>query len=208
MVSSTMLDYIHRRLCTIKDSEAKFGGLNMILRPIRGYYAFENPYLWSSFQPFFLEENVRQSVNFELANLLNRARVGALTKNNITVLNSRVLSVPEMELENIIHIYPKVKQVTKHNCLIQSRLKYKTSKILAKHYFSQHDLNPKSVVNDSMIPNDDRNAGGLLNRLEISVGTRVMLIRNIHASHGLVNGVMGFVASVDFNDSNDVTLIY
>ncbi|KAJ8307575.1 hypothetical protein KUTeg_014870 [Tegillarca granosa] len=42
--------------------------------------------------------------------LLNRARVGELTAQNISVLSSRVQQVPESELEQTLHIFPKLKQ--------------------------------------------------------------------------------------------------
>lgn len=61
MVSSVMLEHIHKRLCAIKDNDKYFGGLNIIavgdffqLRPVRGHYTFQNKQLWSNlFKPFF-----------------------------------------------------------------------------------------------------------------------------------------------------------
>ena len=47
------------------------------------------------------------------------------------------------------------------------------------------------------ISKDDRVAGGLPSSLTVSKGTRIMLIRNISTSHGLVNGAMGYVVYFD-----------
>lgn len=99
MVSSVMLHHIHLRLCAIKGNNDKFGGLNVItigdffqLRPVRGNYVFTDFDLWKSiFKPFFLTQNVRQTNNHTYSDLLSRARVGALTKHDIMVLNSRVI---------------------------------------------------------------------------------------------------------------------
>jgi ATP-dependent exoDNAse (exonuclease V) alpha subunit len=52
-----------------------------------------------------------------------------------------------------------------------------------------------------MLPSNDRDAGGLRSTLLLSVGSPVMLIRNIYAQHGLVNGVLGVVES--FQCSHD-----
>lgn len=132
------------------------------LRPVKGFYAFEHKFLWSEFKPFFLHQNVRQSENNTFAELLNRVRVGLLTNENIKLLNTRVKSVENEELSNIIHLYPTLKQVKRHNDKIQSLLTgCSTEEVVAKHCFSSYDINPNDNVDDELIPEDDRNACGL-----------------------------------------------
>jgi len=117
MVSSVMLHHIHLRLCAIKGNNDKFGGLNVItigdffqLRPVRGNYVFTDFDLWKFiFKPFFLTQNVRQTNNHTYSDLLSRARVGALTKHDIMVLNSRVIPVPKEDIADILHLYPTKK---------------------------------------------------------------------------------------------------
>lgn len=201
MVSATMLEFIHKRLCTIKANTNLFGGLNIItvgdffqLKPVSGSYAFEHPFLWNFFKPFFLEENVRQSSDSTYADLLNRTRVGLLSNKDIAILNNRVKAVKREQLAVTVHLFPTLKQVKKHNEEMQKLITEKEVKIIeAQHYFSQYDINPKDVVDDDLIPEDDRDAGGLANTLKISEGTRIMLIRNIFTSKGLVNGAIGYV---------------
>lgn len=70
-----------------------------------------------------------------------------------------------------------------------------TYSLTAEHYFSTADINPGQNVPNHLIPTDERDAGGLLQTLQISVNARIMLIRNINTKDGLVNGAMGTVSS-------------
>lgn len=58
----------------------------------------------------------------------------------------------------------------------------------ADHMFSQYDLCPGADV---------KYAGGLPIELQVSVGTRVMLLRNLVTREGLVNGAMGVVTYIE-----------
>ena len=119
MVSAKYLRYIHKRLCSITSNDDYFGGLNMILvgdffqlRPCKGFYAFEEKTLWKLFQPFFLETNMRQKDDLTFTNLLNRARVGLLTKEDERLLKIRLIKgVEDEKFSNAVHIYPTRKKV-------------------------------------------------------------------------------------------------
>ena len=85
-----------------------------------------------------------------------------------------------------------------------------TYSIEARHNFSQSDFgNKEDEITDDLIPEDDRDAGGLPRILTISKGTRIMLIRNIFTKEGLVNGAMGFVEDVSLNkETNEPNVVY
>lgn len=218
MVSDRMLTFISRRLSEISGNTCPFGHFNIItvgdffqLRPVKGTYAFNNQLLWDLFTPIFLRENVRQSGNTRYVELLNRARVGLLTPDDIQCLKTR-LKVIEHEscLKTFsLHIYPTREAVKNHNTFCESFLAGHKVVVHAEHFFSQKDREPGAVAGENFIPNDDRDAGNIPAELCISIGSRVMLIRNVDASIGLVNGAVGLVSSlVRDSTTNLVSSIY
>ena len=86
----------------------------------------------------------------------------------------------------------------KYNDKCQSNFSCVSDTLEAVHYYSSDDVSPGADVNIDHIPEDDRLAGGLPNFLNLSAGSRVMLIRNIMTDFGLVNGAMGTVVSLHF----------
>jgi hypothetical protein len=217
MVSAKTFEYIHRRLTSIKDNDKPFGNLNVIvigdflqLRPVKGKYAFENAILWSNFKPFILEENVRQSKDVTYASILNRARVGLLNEDDLKILQSRLIKPPQKDISSLLHLFPTLKEVQEHNNKMQLLLSQECIEVKAKHYFSQDDIEKKRPLSSDDIPADDRNAGGLPCHIQISIGTRVMLIKNIYTSKGLVNGALGYVESIEMHREKtaEVNLIY
>ena len=173
------------------------------LRPVRGDYAFENRLLWDLFQPVFLRENVRQNGDLSYVQLLNRARVGMLTPNNIKILKSRLHAEQSCQCsDKSLCIYPKRCDVINYNKACQQKLKSQLFSIEAQHYFSSTDSPPE------YIKEDDRDAGNIPNILELSVGSRVMLLRNLDISQGLVNSAVGVVHDVDVSSSAKVERIY
>lgn len=215
MVSSRLLSYVDRRLREIKDNNEPFGGLNMIvigdffqLRPVRGHYAFAIELLWPPFTPFFLDTNVRQSGNASYSALLNRARVGLLTDADISQLPTRLIHPLPFASSSAIHLFPKNKELHLHNDAMQSTLPDCLYEIPAFHYFGHDDLNRNAPVPEDLIPSDDRNAGGYPRMLKLSVGTRIMLLKNIHTKSGLVNGAMGFVSAIECDLQNLTRVLY
>ena len=194
MVCCKYFHYIHQRLCSIADNYELFGNFNIILfgdffqlRPVRGRYVFTDNILWPQFDSFILQTNKRQQGDNRFIHLLNRMPVGNPSAKNVTLLSSRLVSYPCESLNHLLHIFPTNKQVKVHNTYMQTFLGGDLHIFVAEHVFSQFDIQSSVEVPGTLIPEDDKYAGGLPCELQISIGTRVMLLRNLVTRKGLVN---------------------
>lgn len=104
-------------------------------------------------------------------------------------------------IRHLLHIFPTNKQVIEHNKYLQSLLNSRVHTFMSDHVFSNYDVHPGLDVPPELIPNDDRHAGGLPQELQVSVGTRVMLLRNLVTNEGLVNGAMGIVTHIELQEN-------
>ena len=208
MVSPVTLNFVHRRLCAIADSSEPFGGYNVMvfgdffqLRPVRGHYLFTDTVLWPLFKPSVLQINQRQKGHDKFVALLNRIRIGHVTAEDMAILSSRLVNKHKnIDMSTILHIFPTLKQSHVHNNKMQQLLNPNFHCHEASHVYSKYDMEAGYNVASEYIPDDDRHAGGLPSSLQISLGTRVMLLRNLLTEEGLVNGAMGVVVHMDIVD--------
>ena len=215
MVSKKCFHYIHQRLCSIANNDQPFGNYNVILfgdfyqlRPVRGRYVFTDNILWPLFTPYVLSTNKRQQGNNRFISLLNRVRLGDPSAATVTIFQSKLIPYPCSSKDHLLHIFPKNKQVHAHNRYMQRQLPSQLHTFNADHMFSQYDLHPGADVPSGLKPVDDKYAGGLPVELQLSVGTRVMLLRNLVTREGLVNGAMGVVTHIELGQNGTETQIY
>ena len=165
--------------------------------------------LWPLFEPFFLEESVRHATDKVFSDLCKNVCLGKLTTDDISLLKSRIIDSSASPFNIAPHIYPLLTQVEKYNEYQQTLFKSKKYKIKAEHSYSCGCAYHGSKVNNAHILNDDKECGGLPSSLWLSVGTKVILLKNLMTQYGLVNGADGILSGCEFDEiSNMVTLVY
>ena len=224
MVDRKVLAYIHGRLREIKgirttDRTSHFGNVSVLavgdfyqLPPVRAHplvipNAEQGIDLWKElFSIAELNQIMRQKDDVPFANLLNRLRTKSksqtLSEEDIATLTSR--SDRSDTPPNALHVYALNENVDKHN-----------EKMLTDHCDMKELIDAldykKSKLNGEMEPmrhpSRQKQKDGLPRTLELGKDARVMLLRNLDVSDGLVNGVFGRVQ--DFVKVNDrVTTVH
>ena len=214
MMKADQLYQIHERLCEVKQCDLPFGGVCVLLfgdvmqlRPIQGVWSFEKPRnekygkvseiysLWEMFDCIELEHNHRQGPDKEYAELLDRIRFKSkaddLSDDDLALLNSRILDPGE---ENVTKIFGKNVNVNEENRKKLAAIKRKKFVSHAVHMPKERKV---TINNDGSIEKTT-----FLDRLELKVGARVMLLHNINTLDGLVNGVQGEVQEI-ITDKDD-----
>ena len=123
MVGKRMLLFIHHRLQEICGNQLPFGGINMLLfgdlhqlQPVKDGWIFEDidPYYGAfapnifkdNFKIFELDEIMRQKEDTIFAQTLNRLRTAFHCKDDITLLESRLITeTKSLQMTDVPHFY-------------------------------------------------------------------------------------------------------
>ncbi|XP_053378668.1 uncharacterized protein LOC128548229 [Mercenaria mercenaria] len=216
MVSLKAFNYIDKRLQQIKDSSQPFGGISVIavgdlyqLRPF-GKYVFDSfsdimqnlaGLTWQElFTIFELKQIMRQKDDIEFASLLNRLRTGQHTSADIQTLQARNIDTTDSQYNpDALHIFSRNKRSDAHN---NDRLKELQQPIIS---MTRRERRP-AALKDFIVPDNPTHTGEISKTIELCKDARVMIIRNIDVTDGLVNGAQGTI--VDFlPNSNQVQAI-
>ena len=221
MVLYEMLLAIHQRLCEIFATDDIFGGLNVIavgdfyqLSPVNGHYIFSTvkrqskrlaSHLWRDFFNMIeLEDNMRQRNDQSYLALLNRIRTGDHTEEDMAILMTRTTESKQVNLSEspFARLFPRVSDCDLHNDHELHKLLPKTevlsleaSHIILENRRCTYGAVSYAHVREELIPDDDKECGGLPRRLKLAIGSEVMLRRNIKCGDGLVNGARGVIVS-------------
>ena len=148
---------------------------------------------------------MRQKGDEDFAQLLNRIKTvekkpyvakGDKSTTNIDradfdLLSSRILPEELVDPASILHAFAINEQVDAHNTKILNTLNKRIQTLTAI------DIKPPSMKSFG-VPDDARHSGGLLSKIKIAIGCRVMLVRNLDVADGLVNGAQGIVSEFIF----------
>ena len=151
--------------------------------------------------------NERQSNDLEFSTMLDSVRRGYPTDDTLNTLQKRVFSMPVAdkfaELQRCsqtpVCLFPKRKACAAFNSEMLSSLPSKVHTLCVPMKLTKPRARKwsKKAADQLEKLNDDCNrTAGLEAKLELAVGARVMLCRNIDIKAGLVNGAIGTVCSV------------
>ena len=224
MMKADILYRIHLRLREVTQINKDFGGVAVFLfgdpaqlKPVLGSYIFEAPNcqdyklaygdgsesLWRSFEAINLEENHRQGKDKIYADMLNRIRLGKQTKEDIQILKSRIRPKGHPDLKEALFISAMVKPVA---CFNENALNMLPGKL----YVSK--ATHIQAMTKSYKPRIDTITGRVgdtqyVDKLNLKLGARVMLIFNIDVSDLLCNGALGTLVGIEENQKGIVIVL-
>ena len=209
MVDHKILTYVHGRLRQIKQQGdyALFGNVSIMavgdffqLGPVMGTHLYREQLvtdLWNNhFTHIELTKIMRQK-NKEFAETLNRLRKHRkgdnLYERDEILLRQR--ETDEGELTQDLHIFSTNTAVEVHNITMLNKTCTDIVQIQAQD--TQRDPNTGNVTKKRSPQTFDKQTC-LSRTLIVGPSARVMLIKNIDLSDGLVNGVFGTVCKITF----------
>ena len=152
--------------------------------------------------------NKRQKKDPVYSKILDEVRRGSPSQDSLTCLHERTITVSVVEkykqlCESGSHpvcLFPTCKQCQDHNSNMLSALGTKLETFACVDEIdetsSTRKWNKKATDALSKANKDCNMTAGLEAKLELAVGARVMLRRNINAKDGLVNGSIGSVTAI------------
>lgn len=156
------------------------------------------------FQLVELDEIMRQRKDLEFAENLNRLR----TRTSNEELGEHVLQMLKRCVrggnENSLHVFATNVEVNEHNLKMINSTCTDLREIVAKD-FERDKTSGKMTLREK--PFVRHKTDGMSSVLVLSVNARVMLIRNIDVSDGLVNGVIGTVLEISEESNGDIKSI-
>ena len=221
MVSSKLLVHIHQRLGEIYNVPGRipFAGKTVIvsgdlyqLSPVFGKPVYSSEgymqtilKLWEKFKLAELKVVMRQQGDPVFIELLNNVRTGKLTKNNMDLLKSRVISKSDPNYPwHVLHLFAENDLVKKHN---DALLKVNLNPLYSITCIEDIPREARPSDIESLKHRKQNDTGGLAYCLDIKKDCRVMLTSNIDISDRLINGLLGTVSHIQSN-GNKVLKIY
>ncbi len=213
MVDHKLLAYIHGRLRQIKQTGdySAFGKVSVIavgdfyqLSPVKGKPLYTEPAnsvnLWESHFSFIELTEIMRQKDKEFAELLNRLR---LRKKDEPMLQDDIAMLKKCETgdgddSTNIHIYATNSEVDVHNIHMLHKLCSDTVTVKAQDF----ERNPKTGRMEEKDGHHFRVHNSCLEKsLELAVEARIMLLKNINVSDGLVNGIFGTIKEFHYVDN-------
>ena len=154
--------------------------------------------LWDYFKIAELTEVMRQQGDDTFIDLLNNIRVANLTSNDEKLLKSRFISKDHADYpREAIHLYAENKPAAAHNEMMLENVEGAAVIINAMDDLPQYV--PPRIIEEAQ-NRKHTETGGLPHKITLKIGARVMLTKNIDTNDKLINGQIGVVKNILFNN--------
>ena len=195
MMSGELFEKIERICREVRNNNQFFGGIQVILTgdffqllPINvnknqtGNLLFESEIFKQHLEKntIKLDRSFRQDDN-ELIDILSRLRIGVNNKSDINKLKSRMID--PVDVVDAVYLVPTNKQMKDINETELSKLQETALTYTATYKGHQ------SIIDDLKTQFEQKG----INELKLKRGSKVMLLRNIDVTAGLVNGSVGVI---------------
>ena len=187
-------------------------------------FCFESS-LWNELFPIknqIILKTIFRQTDEKYAKILNRLRVGEITKNGIKELEKCIGKKIENELNPTI-LLPRRRDVDIINTKEYNKLDKETERIFKMKSVDTAELmlSKENIENISMFTDEEKNqeidylSNNLMaeKTLPLRIGTVVMCIANLNVESGIINGSQGIIIDfksdnpvVKFNDGNIITI--
>lgn len=219
MLQGRILDYVNEVLKQVRECILPFGGIQVLffgdyfqLPPVgkddsnTKDFCF-NCDAWKELAPVpvVLKDVLRQADKC-FSDALNKVRVDEAGARHLRLFYERDIPYHEPVPENVLQIFATNGQADAHNKCCFDALPGKLHRYLAKDYFYTYSQEGRPFVHklDELKERELAIATAELKdfneqckapeRLELKVGARVMLLRNLDVAQGLANGSCGTIA--------------
>lgn len=210
MLSAYQLEYLDRVFRTVRENNLPFGGIQVLfigdflqlppvatkadlkIFPRRGLFCFESTVWFDlNIKPVILTKIYRQK-NYEFSRILCDFRLGDISEKDFNILSRRFFN-DSKALSDKLHIFPKKQQVKDFNA-------YKLNELNTPlfEYKAYDDIPVMDDVEDThsykrKIFYELNNNFQAEYKINLKVGCRVMLLKNLDFNAGLINGSCGTV---------------
>ena len=207
MVSAKLLLQTHQRLYEIfgTTDSIPFAGKTVIVsgdlyqlppvlaKPVFSMNGFIEKLLklWHNFKLAEINKTMRQQGDDKFIELLNNIRIDSLSSEDEKLLKSRFIPANSIDYpRNALHIFAENSLVNEHNLTMLASLSNQLVSIFAIDDYPTR-TNQRTI--DFVRAKKSSSTGGLLYKLDLKVGCRVMLTSNVDIEDRLINGQIGTV---------------
>jgi ATP-dependent DNA helicase PIF1 len=206
MISAEVFDILDNVFRTVRDDERPFGGIQMILfgdffqlPPISKDSTTENNFCfnslaWQNLDPkIFLLKTVFRQKDPKFVRILDNIRSGKIDEEDREILSSRIEAVDHDQ-----NIKPTI--LSTHNRQVEAVNVKELAKISSESRFFQAkftgDAKKREFLKKNCLANEN---------LELKIGAQVMMLKNTHQKHGIINGSLGIVK--DFHSKTGYPIV-